>query len=185
MYEKRGAAGSRLGAGWGQDVTASFLHLFGNHYRIGVLRHKTTLECLRKAVSSAKRSLCWWCWLAQPGALGTALRWSSAAATRAHAPRLVLSTLPCVWTRGGDGKDSWHRLCSCWGEVGGVWALAIPAADVGRGTPIRSWSRPYFPCCRKTLNPGSAFTKSQLYLLRSQSTTPALVSHPIFFKTSM
>lgn len=86
------------------------------------------------------------------------------------------------------GKDSWQGLCSRWGNVGGVWELAILAVDVGRVTPIstvRSWSRPCIPC-KKTLNPGfSSDTKSQLHLLRSRSSIPALVSHLVFFKTSV
>lgn len=120
------------GGGLGQDVTASFLHLFGNLRGIDVLRHNKTLECLQK-----RR-----CLLAQPGVLGTALRWIGAGSTRAR--RQLQSTSPCVCsTRRGDGEDSWQGLCSCWGDVGGVWELAILAAELSGVTPIstvRSWS---------------------------------------------
>lgn len=125
--------------------------------------------------------------LAQPGAAGTALRWISAGATRA---RRLLCQHCRVFARrtAAVGKDSWQGLCRRWGDGGGVWELGILAVDVGRVTPIStvgSWSRPCNPC-KETLNTGlSSDTKSQLHLLRSRSTIPALVSHLIFFKTSM
>lgn len=174
------------GGGWGQDVTANFLHLFGNLRRIGVLRHNKTPECLQKEVDSAECSLCWRCLLAH---------WESLAPRSAGSVQepLVPGGCLCQHCRvfaphtAAMGKDSWQGLCSCWGDVGGVWELALLAADLGRVTPIstvRSWSRPYIPC-KKMLNPGFAFTKSQFQPQRSRSTVPALVSHPIFFRTSM
>lgn len=126
------------GGGWGQDVTASFLHLFGNLRGIGGLRHNKTLERLQK--KRIQRSA------ASAGTAGSP--WHRAPLDRrgSHScPAACANIAVCVCsTRRGSGQDSWQGLCSCRGDVGGVWELAMLAAVLGKVTPIsavRSWSR--------------------------------------------
>lgn len=116
------------GGGWGQDVTASFPHLSGNLRGIGVLRQTRLLSACRKK------------WIQLSAAACGGARWHSQESL-AREP-LVPGGCSCQHRRVFAphatvmGNDSWQGLCSCWGDMGGLWELAILAADAGRVTPI-------------------------------------------------
>lgn len=119
--------------------------------------------------------------LAEPGVLGTALRWIGVGATRAR--QQLVSILPCVFAphaaamgripargcaaAGGTREGSGNSRC-----LQQTWARWHQSALSDLGPDLR-------------MNPGLSFTKNQLQLLRGRSTIPALVSHPVFFKISV